>query len=89
VNWIRLKETPKASARVLIARVLANPGNPSNLMAQMQQQEEQTQQYYSPHPKKDREQQRNMWNFLPKEQQQFMRRLFGKPEKDQEVEEDW
>jgi hypothetical protein len=59
-------------------------------MKQMQKQEEAAQRYYSANPKRDEQKQAGMWNFLPKDQQQFMRKFFGQPDKGNgSVREDW
>ncbi len=62
-----------------------------NLMAQLQKQEGQAQHFYSPRPDRERKKQQNdIWNFLPRENQEFMKKFFGGPsgDKDQPAE-DW
>jgi tetratricopeptide (TPR) repeat protein len=60
------------------------------LMNQLQQQEKNMQQYYSANPKRDQNKQMDMWSGFPKEQQEFIRRFLGQPDKSgEEVPEDW
>ena len=60
------------------------------LMKKLQQQEANAQAYYSPNPKRELEKQPDIWRGFPRDQQEFLRRFFGQPEKGKDgVPEDW
>jgi Ca-activated chloride channel homolog len=57
-----------------------------DILSQTGKREQMTRPYFSANPKKEMEKRGDIWNFLPGEQQEYMRRLFGK---DKGVAEDW
>jgi Ca-activated chloride channel homolog len=84
----RLKEQQRQEAARKDLKL--SDGQIQKLFSHLQKQEQSAQQYYSPNPRKERQNQNNMWNFLPPETQRFMKRFFNpRPGDDNSVREDW